>query len=73
MKPETERLLEATRQRLFESDEFRVNRELVQWIQPNAGESDDLDTLLDRIDRFAPAMQQWANSFNEPQSKITEQ
>ena len=68
MKPEIEKLLEDTRQRLFESDEFRVNRELVQRVQPNSGESDELDVLLDRIDRFAPAMQQWANSFNESQT-----
>jgi hypothetical protein len=73
MNPATEKLLEDTRQRLFESDDFRVNRELVQWVQPNTGDPDDLDTLLDRIDRFAPAMQQWANSFNGPQTQVSEQ
>jgi hypothetical protein len=72
MKPETEKLLEDTQKRLFGSDEFRVNRELIQGVQPNSGQSDDLDTLLDRINRFAPAMQRWANSFNEPQTQITE-
>ena len=72
MKPETEKLLEDTRRRLFESDEFRINRELVQWVQPDQGQPDDLDTLLDRIDRYVPAMQRWANSFNETQTQITE-
>ena len=66
MTPETEQLLEDTRRRLFESEEFRVNRELIQWVQPNSGDTDDLDSLLDRADLFAPAMQQWADSFNRP-------
>ena len=73
MTSETKKLHEDTRRRLFDSDEFRVNRELIQWVQPNAGKPDDLDTLLDRIDRFAPAMQRWANSFNETQTQIAEQ
>ena len=72
MRPETEQLLEDTQKRLFESDEFRVNRELIQGVQPNSRQPDDLDTLLDRTDRFAPAMQRWANSFNKPQTQITE-
>jgi hypothetical protein len=72
MKPETEKLFEDTRQRLFESDEFRASRELIQWVQTNAGNPDDLDTLLDRVDRFAPIMQQWANSFNILQARVTE-
>lgn len=73
MKPETTQLLEETKRRLFESDEFKASRELIQWVQLNSGDPDDLDTLLDRIDRFAPSMQRWADSFNEPQEKIAEQ
>jgi hypothetical protein len=73
MKPETQKLLEETKQRLFESDEFAVSRNLIQWVQTNSGKPDDLDTLLDRIDRFTPAMQQWADSFDEPQKNIAEQ
>ena len=66
MKPETQKLLEETKQRLFESDEFVASRDPIQWVQTNSGEPDDLDTLLDRIHRFAPAMQQWADLFNKP-------
>jgi hypothetical protein len=72
MKPETKQLLEETKKRLFESDEFRLSRDLIQWVQPNAGEPDDLDTLLDRIDQFAPSMQRWADSFNDSRATITE-
>ena len=67
MKQETQKILEETKQRLFKSDEFKVSREHIQWVQPNSGEPDELDTLLDRIDQFAPSMQRWADSFNEPQ------
>ena len=72
MKPETSQLLDDTRRRLFESDEFRVSRELVQWVETNSGEPDDVDEILDRIERFAPAMQQWADSFNGSHRKITD-
>jgi hypothetical protein len=72
MKPETKKLLEETKQRLFESDEFKVSREHVQWVQPNFGEPDNLDTLLNRIEQFAPSMQRWADSFNEPQKQRME-
>ena len=73
MKPETQKLLEKTKQRLFESDEFSASRDLIQWVQTNSGEPDDLDTLFERIDRFAPAVQRWADSFDTPQAKMTEQ
>ena len=53
MSTDTKKLHEDTRQRLFEFDEFRVSRELVQWVQPNSGEPDDLEVLLDRVDSFA--------------------
>ena len=72
MTPETEKLLEDIRRRLFESEEFRVNRELIQVVQPNSGKPDDLDSLLERIDRFAHAMQQWADSFNESRTRFAE-
>jgi len=72
MRPETSQLLDDTQRRLFESDEFRVSRELVQWVETNSGELDDVDEILDRIERFAPAMQQWADSFNSSHKKITD-
>jgi len=73
MRPETEKLFEETRRRLFESDEFRVPRDLLQWAPSNSGEPQDLDVLLDRVDRFAPAMRKWADSFDNPQSTNEEQ
>ena len=73
MKPETEKLFEDTRRRLFESDEFRISRDLIQWAPHNTGDIEDLDVLLDRVDQFAPMMKQWADSFNIPQSENTEQ
>ena len=73
MNSETEKILEETKQRLFESDEFKVSREHIKWVQPNSGEPDKLDVLLERIDRFAPSMQQWADSFNDSQEQIQEQ
>ena len=71
--PATKTLLEDTRRRLFESDEFRVSRNLIQWTQQNSGKQENLDTLLARIDNFAPAMQQWAESFDETQPINTEE
>ena len=62
-KPEAQKLLEETKQRLFESDEFVVSRNLIQGDQTNSCQPDDLDTLLDRIDRFAPAMRQGVDPF----------
>ena len=63
MKPETQKLLEETKQRLFESDEFA--RDIIRRNQATSGKPDNLDMLLDRVDRFAPAMQRWADSFDE--------
>ena len=64
MKPETAKLLEETRRRLFETDEFQASRDLIQWTQPNSGEPENLDVLLDRVEQYAPAVKQWANSFD---------
>jgi hypothetical protein len=64
MQPELEKLLEDTKQRLFHSDEFRVSRDLIRRTQGNAGQTEELDVLLERIDRFAPAMKQWADSLD---------
>jgi len=52
---------------------FATSRNPVHCDQTDSGEPDDLDTLLDRIDEFAPAMQRWVESFDEPQEKITKQ
>jgi len=73
MKPETEHLLTDTKRRLFESDEFRVSRNLIRWTQRNSDKPEELDVLLDRIDRFAPAMRQWADSFDGMQPESTEE
>ena len=63
MKHETERLLEETKRRLFESDEFLVNREMYTCAQPSHTTL-DLDTLLERVDNFAPSARLWADSFD---------
>ena len=73
MKPETAQLLEKTRQQLFESEEFRASRDLIRWTIPNSGEPEDLDVLLDRVERYAPAMKQWVDSFDNPPTNNTEQ
>ena len=72
MQKKTEKLLEATKQRLFQSDEFRVSRDLIRWTQRNSDKPEELDVLLERIDRFAPAMRQWADSFDETQPENAE-
>ena len=71
--PATQQLLEDTRRRLFEADEFQISRNLIQWTQQNSGKIENLDTLLERIDNFAPAMQQWAESFDKTQPINTEE
>ena len=64
MKPETQKLLEETRQTLDEfADFFATSRNPVHCDQTDSGEPDDLDTLFDRIDEFAPAMQRWADQW----------
>jgi hypothetical protein len=73
MNTEIEQLLEDTKQRLFQSDEFRVSRDLIQWTQRNSGKQEDLEVLLELIDRFTPAMRQWADSFDEAQPETIEE
>jgi hypothetical protein len=73
MKPETEQLLEKTRQKLFDSEEFQASRDLIRWTIPNSGEPDDLDILLDRVERYTPTMKQWVDSFDNPVTQNAEQ
>ncbi|GHT10543.1 hypothetical protein FACS1894170_02810 [Planctomycetales bacterium] len=65
MKAETEKLLAETKERLFVSDEFSAVRKIISWTPPNSGEVEDLDVMLDRIDRFAPGMQEWLDSMED--------
>jgi hypothetical protein len=60
----TEKRIQETEQELFESEEFRPVRELLCWTPPNHGESEDLEVLLERIEKFAPDAAQWIDSFN---------
>jgi hypothetical protein len=58
MKPETEQLLADTIDELFHSESYRATREAIFWMLPESDNkpTDDLDTLLDRIDSFEFSM-----------------
>ncbi|GHT45804.1 hypothetical protein FACS189454_05890 [Planctomycetales bacterium] len=61
MKAETEKLLNETIQDLFHSDRFKPIRDVMNLEIPNRDKVEDLDVLLDRVDKFAPGMQAFAD------------
>jgi hypothetical protein len=63
MHPETSQLMADMEKELFESKQFKAPRDLICWTSPNTGIEEDIDTLLDRIDAFAPDMIKFVDSL----------
>jgi cob(I)alamin adenosyltransferase len=63
MRTETAAMLKDLEYELFESEEHASTRAVLNMSPQNDGESEDIDTILDRIDEYAPATQQLINSF----------
>lgn len=68
MEQTTQNLIEQTRKELFESEEFAVVRKILTWTPPNTGAEENLDVLFDRVDKSAPDIQEWIDSFDTEQN-----
>ena len=66
MRPETAERLEKMRHEFFETDEYASVRAVLFSAPKNDDEREDLDTVLDRIDKFAPDMHKFIDSFLYP-------
>ena len=63
MKPETAKMLKELEYELFESEEHASTRAILNVAPQNDGELENVDTILDRVEEYAPAMQQLVNYF----------
>ena len=63
MKPATAKMLKELEYELFESEEHASTRAILNAAPQNDGALEGIDTILDRIEEHAPAMQQIVNHF----------
>ena len=63
MRPETIEILKKIEQQLFESEEHASVRAALSQSPQNSDVPEDVDDILDRIKEYAPAMQQFVESF----------
>ena len=62
MKPSTAKMLKDLEHEIFASDECESVRAILNAAPQNSGEPEDIDMVLDRVDKYAPAMHRFIDS-----------